>query len=88
MTDLKDVIWRIREKFPVDHAELLDLADRIEALNAENKRLREALREMFEVVCGETGFAQAVRADSGFAYPWPALDLAEAKARAALGDTQ
>lgn len=43
MTDLKDVIWRIREKFPVDHAELLDLADRIEALTAEVERLRELL---------------------------------------------
>ena len=41
MTDLKDVIWRIREKFPVDHAELLDLADRIEALTAEVQAWRE-----------------------------------------------
>jgi len=73
-----------------------------EALEAENERLRsamvvmdntvreltEALREMFEAVCGETGFAQAVRAESGIAYPWPALDLAEAMARAALGEKQ
>jgi hypothetical protein len=50
--------------------------------------LVEALREMLEAVCGETGFAQAVRAESGFAYPWPALDLAEAKARAALAAMQ
>ena len=71
-----------------ENALVYSAADRIEALTAENERLRAALREMFEVVCGETGFAQAVRADSGFAYPWPALDLAEAKARAALGDTQ
>ncbi len=41
MIDLKDVIWRIREKFPVDHAELLDLADRIEALTAEVQAWRE-----------------------------------------------
>jgi FtsZ-binding cell division protein ZapB len=54
------------------------------AMRAEIERLREALREMFEAVCGETGFAQAVRAESGFAYPWPALDIAEAMARAAL----
>lgn len=65
--------------------QLQALAARVKVLEAENERLREALREMFEVVCGKTGFAQAVRADSGFAYPWPALDLAEAKARAALG---
>jgi hypothetical protein len=63
-------------------------ADTIEAQAAEIERLRVALREMFEVVCGETGFAQAVRADSGFAYPWPALDIAEAMARAALGETE
>lgn len=50
------------------------------------QELTEALREMFEAVCGETGFAQAVRAESGIPYPWPALDLAEAMARAALGD--
>ena len=72
------------------------------ALKAENERLRsamvvmdntvreltEALREMFEAVCGETGFAQAVRAESGIAYPWPALDLAEAMARAALKEIE
>ncbi len=43
MSDLKDLIWRIREKVPVDHAELLDLANRVEAQAAENERLREAL---------------------------------------------
>lgn len=72
--------------------------ERIRELEAENERLRnamvvmdntvreltEALREMFEAVCGETGFAQAVRADSGIPYPWPALDRAEAMTRAAL----
>ena len=46
--------------------------------------LREALVDLLHAVCGENGFAQAVRWDSGRIYPWPALDLAEAKARAAL----
>ena len=73
MTDLKDVIWRIREKFPVDHAELLDLADRIEALEAENERLREVLR-------GVTPPAHFGESEQSKAW-W-------AKARAALGDTQ
>jgi len=35
-------------------------------------------------VLGETGFANAVRIDSGLAYPWPSLDEAEALSNAAL----
>ena len=62
-------------------AELLALARenkaRIEALGA-------ALEDMLQSTCGPTGFAEAIRHNSGFAYPWPSLDLAEMKARAAL----
>lgn len=50
--------------------------------------LRAALEQMLHAVCGETGFAEAVRRDSGLAYPWPALDIAEERARAALRDAQ
>lgn len=50
----------------------------------QNDALREALVDLLHAVCGENGFAQAVRRDSGRIYPWPALDLAEAKAIAAL----
>lgn len=75
MTDLKDVIWRIREKFPVDHAELLDLADRIEALTAENERLREALTQIARL-------RTDLRGD--FSLGSKQSDIA----RAALGDTQ
>jgi hypothetical protein len=46
--------------------------------------LREALVDLLHAVCGKTGFAETVRRDSGRIYPWPALDLAEAKAVAAL----
>ena len=46
--------------------------------------LREALVDLLHAVCGEKGFAEAVRRDSGRIYPWPALDMAEAKAIAAL----
>lgn len=85
MTDSKALIERLREQaWTITH---MEAADHIEKLEADKALLREALREVFEAVCGETGFAQAVRADSGFAYPWPALDLAEAKARAALQET-
>ena len=46
--------------------------------------MRAALDAMLRAVCGESGFAAAVRAATGLAYPWPALDLAEEQARAAL----
>ena len=47
----------------------------------------EALEAMLHAVCGETGFAACVRHGSGSAYPWPALDAAEEKARSALRAT-
>ena len=46
--------------------------------------LRDALVDLLHAVCGQTGFVETVRRDSGRIYPWPALDLAEAKAIAAL----
>ena len=51
----------------------------------EIERLREALQKMLDAVCGDFGFAAAVRADSGKAYPWHPLEKAEKIARAALG---
>lgn len=45
---------------------------------------REALAGLHHAVCGETGFAAAVRGVSGTPYPWPALDLADEKAIRAL----
>lgn len=44
----------------------------------------EALYALHHAVCGETGFANAVRVDSGLAYPWPALDEADMKARISM----
>lgn len=58
----------------------------VEALQEEVARLREALADMVSAVCGETGFAACVRKDAGRAYPWPQLDEAEEKARAALAE--
>lgn len=52
-----------------------------QAAPAPSDALREALEAMVQAACG---FAEAVRLDSGTAYPWPALDIAEEKARAAL----
>ena len=51
-------------------------------------KLVEALEALRHAVCGETGFASCVRANSGKAYPWPALDEAEALANAALAEVQ
>jgi hypothetical protein len=50
--------------------------------------LLEALKSLHHAVCGETGFAAAVRADSGLAYPWPALDIADERALAAIAQAQ
>ena len=72
---------------------MTDIVERLRALNAdflheeaadEIERLRAALKDMLHAVCGETGFAAAVRAHSETAYPWEPLDIAEEKARAAL----
>lgn len=46
--------------------------------------LLEALEGMLYAVCHETGFAAAVRHDSGRAYPWAPLEIAEERARAAI----
>lgn len=56
--------------------------------NARVKVLEDALQRLHHAVCGETGFAQSVRDCSGLAYPWPALDEADALARAALATDQ
>lgn len=58
------------------------------AAEAKVAKLVEALRELHHAVCGETGFAACVRNHSGTAYPWPALDFADDKARAALAEIE
>jgi hypothetical protein len=58
--------------------------NKLAASEARVEKLRDALDDMVQSVCGPVGFAEAVRHISGFAYPWPSLDAAEAKARAAL----
>lgn len=62
------------------------LAAALSASLERERELREALADLHYAVCGETGFAAAVRGVSGLAYPWPALDLADEKARRALGE--
>jgi hypothetical protein len=48
------------------------------------RALVEAAQKLHHAVCDDTGFAFCVRADSGKAYPWPALDTADELVRAAL----
>ncbi len=70
-----DLLLRARKHFctPTSEAQ----ATRIEALEA-------ALQEMMQAVCGETGFVNTIRLDTGREYPWPALDIAEERAKQAL----
>ncbi len=46
------------------------------------------IEQLHGAVCGETGFASAVRTVSGIAYPWPSLDAADEDARAFLAKHQ
>lgn len=94
MTD--NLIERLRDWVPAEGppegrtapdavADMREAVDRIRALQAENAKLREALISMRSAAAG---FALAVRNDSGVPYPWPALDIADAQAEAALQETE
>lgn len=48
----------------------------------------EALKSLHHAVCGETGFASAVRNHSGKAYPWETLDIADAQTRTVLAELE
>lgn len=55
-----------------------------DALAAKLALAVEALEKLHHAVCGETGFSECVRRDSGKVYPWPALDIADSLAQTAL----
>ncbi len=74
----------VEQELAVADAEYDRLGERLADAEADQGIILEALESMLRAVCGETGFAAAVRTDAGKAYPWPALDVAEQKARAAL----
>ncbi|MGE8142305.1 hypothetical protein ACQKOE_10045 [Novosphingobium sp. NPDC080210] len=65
---------------PLPYGQVADLIEKQAAELAKFKALAEtlagALEQMHRAVCHETGFAEAVRADSGVAYPWEPLDVA------------
>jgi hypothetical protein len=95
VTDLEAVAkWCAERK---QHARYLTAADlemldeaaaAIRAAMGENAALHDALKKLHHAVCGDSGFASAVRAHSGVPYPWPALDIAEEAAVAALAQVR
>jgi hypothetical protein len=74
----------IREGRKDNDSEVQSALLAIQATEARAQGLVEALEAMLHAVCHETAFANAVRNDSGVAYPWEPLDIAEASARQAL----
>ena len=50
MAGLDDLIWRIKERMPIDHTEMLALAARVKVLEAENEWLR-----FVNIMCEEYG---------------------------------
>jgi Lar family restriction alleviation protein len=69
-------------------ADRLAIADFLAALEAPEAgvlaELVEAAKALRNAVCGPTGFAEAVRHNTGLALPWPSLDAAEERLAAAL----
>ncbi len=65
-------------------AEADGLREQLKAAEAALKEAVYVIEQLHGAVCGETGFASAVRMVSGIAYPWPALDAADEDARAFL----
>lgn len=64
-----------------------ELLAEIDRLTRQLAEARKALQALHHAVCHETGFAAAVRQDSGKAYPWEALEIADDMARRALAHT-
>ena len=63
---------------------IAEMKNTIAALTAQVAELVEAATALHHAICSDTGFVAAVRADSGLAYPWPALDAAEERLTTAL----
>ena len=70
-----DFAWSIHEEAMAD-------------LRAKLTKAVEALKSLHHAVCGETGFAAAVRNYSGIAYPWEPLDIADEQTRAVLAELE
>ena len=66
----------------------VELALRFDREKEQRDELLAALESMVSATCGPDGFAECVRRDSGFAYPWPALDEAEKHARTAIANVR
>ncbi|QDP48367.1 MAG: hypothetical protein Tp118SUR00d2C21406231_61 [Prokaryotic dsDNA virus sp.] len=85
----REAIESLTESLRMARVEVEKARAERDALQAKLAVAVEALQKLHHAVCGETGFAECVRRDSGKAYPWPALDIADTAARATLtADTQ
>ena len=70
------------------YGQAADAMDKAVVAEAKLSKAVEALKSLHHVVCGETGFASAVRNHSGKAYPWEPLDIADAQTRAVLAELE
>jgi len=82
--DLEDAVIENEFEREIDRVVLAETLAERDALTARVAELESALGMLHHAVCGPTGFAEAVRGESGKAYPWPALSIADSAARAAL----
>ena len=83
------VINEALQKALKDQSSVSDrLAERLHKTEGLLAKAVEALKSLHHAVCGETGFASAVRNHSGKAYPWEPLDIADAQTRAVLTELE
>ena len=62
------------------------MTEQVQSVAALQDRLARTQAALRAVLYAHRGFADAVRMDTGRAYPWAPMDLAEETAAAALGD--
>ena len=76
VSDLGTKLGRLDVELDAAKADLQAANRELAKFKALAETLAGALDQMHRAVCHETGFAEAVRADSGLAYPWEPLDVA------------
>lgn len=82
--DLRERLAQALDEIDECRIDIRTLAENKATAERQRDEAVEMLRKLHHAVCGSTGFAAAVRITSGIAYPWPALDEADAAVRAFL----